>query len=89
MNQIPHEIAEEFPEEADIIRALKLSDANFERLLDQYNQVNENLHRSETNIEPVDENHAIELRKTRMQLKDQIWQLISKASDPAASDSVL
>ena len=79
MTHTPHEIAEEFPQEADRIAALKQTDAHFARLVDEYHEVNRDLHRAETNIEPTNESHEIEMRKTRMGLKDQIWRMISDA----------
>ena len=77
MSHTPHEIAEEFPQEAQRIQDLKQSDPHFSRLVDEYHDVNRALHRAETNIEPSDERHEIEMRKLRMGLKDKIWRMIS------------
>ena len=76
MGHTPHEIAAEFPQEAEQIAALRQSDAHFARLVDEYHEVNQLLHRAETNIEPTDERHEMEMRKNRMHLKDQIWQML-------------
>lgn len=77
MSNTPHELAEEFPEMAEKIHALKASDAHFERLADEYHQVNRDVHRAEANIEPTDDIHEQELRKKRMVLKDEIFRLLS------------
>ncbi|MCV6823773.1 MULTISPECIES: YdcH family protein [Halocynthiibacter] len=77
MSNTPHELAEEFPEMADKIHALKSSDAHFARLADEYHQVNRDVHRAEANIEPTDDLHEQELRKKRMALKDEIFRLLS------------
>ncbi len=77
MSHTPHELAEEFPEAVDKIHELKLSDAHFSRLVDVYHEVNRNVHRAETNVEPTDDLHLVELRKQRLSLKDQIWHMLS------------
>lgn len=70
-------LAKEFPPEADRIAHLTQSDAHFAHLVGRYHDVVENLHRAETNVGPADERHGIEMRKTRMALKDQLWRIIS------------
>ncbi len=77
MSHVPHEIAEEFPEKADLIHQLKTSDSHFARLMDEYHDVNRQVHRAETKVMPTDEIHEAELRKQRMVLKDEIWKILS------------
>lgn len=72
MSHVPHEIAEEFPHMQDEISDLKQKDAHFSRLLDEYHDLNRAIHRAETNVEPTDDYHMIEMRKKRMHLKDEI-----------------
>ena len=72
MSHTPHELAEEFPDKADKIHALKDSDAHFRKLFDEYHEVNRAIHRAETNVEPTDELNEVRLRKQRLALKDQI-----------------
>jgi len=73
MGHTPHELAEDFPAEAERISALKQTDAHFARLVEEYHAVNRAVHRAETKVEPTDDAHETELRRQRMQLKDQIW----------------
>ena len=81
MSHTPHELHEEFPEHAAQISALKQSDAHFARLIDEYHDVNRTVHRAEENIEATDDFHETDLRKQRMRLKDEIWQiLVSKTA---------
>lgn len=68
----PHQLAEEFPEHAQKIHDLKENDAHFAALADEYHTVNRDLHRMETDIEPVSDETEHELRKRRLQLKDEI-----------------
>ena len=48
MAHTPHELAEEFPEHAEKMHDLKLSDAHFARLADDYHAINRTIHRVET-----------------------------------------
>lgn len=72
MSNTPHTLGEEFPGKLDAIHALKATDAHFARLLDQYDEINDSIHRAETRIEPISEQHEAELRKHRLALKDAI-----------------
>lgn len=72
MSHVPHELAEEFPDHVEAMAALRQSDAHFARMADEYHTVNRTLHRVETNIEPMSDVEALNLRKQRMLLKDQI-----------------
>ena len=77
MSNTPHELSEEFPDQADAIHTLKTSNAHFAKLVDEYHEVNRAVHRAETNVEPTDELHEQELRKQRMALKDEIARMLA------------
>lgn len=79
MANIPHELAEEFPADAARIHALKASDAHFARLVDEYHEVNRAVHGAESRAEPTDDAREEELRRHRLALKDQIWQMLRAA----------
>lgn len=79
MSHVPHELAEEFPDFVKQIHNLKISDVHFANLSEQYHDVNREIHRVETGIEPTSDAHETELRKKRMHLKDQIAAIIFKA----------
>jgi uncharacterized protein YdcH (DUF465 family) len=78
MSHTPHELPAEFPEHADAIHRLKVSNAEFARLFDEYHTVNRAIHRAETNVEPTDELNEHKMRKERMELKDQLYQMIKE-----------
>ena len=78
MTHTPHELASDFPEHADRISQLRQSDAHFARLVDEYHGVNREVHRAETDVEPVSDAHMATLRKTRMTLKDEIYAILSR-----------
>ena len=51
MAHTPHELSEDFPDHAAKIHDLKMNDAHFARLADEYHKVNREVHRVETGIE--------------------------------------
>lgn len=77
MSNVPHELAEEFPEHTDKIHELKMGNAHFAKLFDEYHEVNRAVHRAETNIEPTDDFHIEDMRKQRMRLKDELYGMLS------------
>ena len=79
MSHTPHELSEEFPDKVELMSQLKQKDAHFARLADEYHEINREVHRAETNVEPMDELAETELRKKRAALKDDIWAILSKA----------
>jgi len=79
MSHTPHELAEEFPADIDKMHALKVSDAHFAKLFDEYHDINGKIHRAETDVEPMSDEHQAELRKQRLAMKDQIAKMLSAA----------
>ncbi|MFZ7090071.1 YdcH family protein [Primorskyibacter sp. 2E233] len=79
MSHTPHELAEEFPDKVEQMSALKQTDAHFSKLADEYHEINRQVHRAETNVEPMEQLAEEQLRKQRAALKDQIWGMLSKA----------
>ncbi|RKT32652.1 hypothetical protein BXY70_2000 [Roseovarius halotolerans] len=77
MSHTPHELHEEFPDKAEEISRLKKSDAHFARLAEEYHELNRKVHRTETNVEPVEDLIAVEMRKQRAVLKDEIYKILS------------
>lgn len=77
MTHTPHELHEEFPNHAGKITELKVSNPHFARLMDEYHALNQAVHRAETNLEPTEELHEVELRKKRAQLKDALYRMLA------------
>ncbi len=77
MTHTPHELHEEFPEHNDRIHDLKVNDAHFAKLFDEYHEINRAVHRAETNVEPVEELTEVEMRKKRMVLKDELYRMLT------------
>jgi uncharacterized protein YdcH (DUF465 family) len=72
MSNTPHTLGEEFPGQTEAIHRLKVADANFARLLEEYDEVNDQVHLAETNVKPMDHFEEEKLRKRRLQIKDAI-----------------
>jgi uncharacterized protein len=80
MSHTPHELAEEFPQAVELMHKLKLDNAHFARLAEEYHDVNRAIHRAETLVEPVSDAHETEMRRKRMVLKDEIARILSDAA---------
>jgi hypothetical protein len=78
MSHVPHELTEDFPDKAELISRLKQENAHFARLADAYHEVNRQVHRAETDLEPMDDHAQQDLRKQRMALKDQIAAMLNE-----------
>ena len=81
MSHVPHELAEDFPDQIEHIHELKINDAHFARLADEYHIVNREIHRIETGIEPTSDQRETELRKKRMVLKDELAAIMTTAKE--------
>ncbi len=79
MTHVPHDLSEEFPGHADAIHRLKTENAHFAKLSNEYHDVNRQIHRIETDVEPASDERATEYRKARMRLKDEIAAMLNGA----------
>lgn len=78
MSNTPHTLQDEFPGAADKISALKGTDAHFARLLEQYDEVNDQVHRAESRVDTVTQERETALRRERSHLKDQIARALAE-----------
>ncbi len=69
---IPHELQEEFHTQAGLIERLRESNYEFGRLTSQYEEVNRNIHRIESEEAPADDAVVKGFKKERLMLKDEI-----------------
>lgn len=77
MPHTPHELAADFPELVDRIHELKVSDPHFARLMEEYHEVNRQVHRAETRVEPMSEEAEEGLRRQRAGLKDTLYSMLT------------
>jgi len=76
LSHTPNELIDMFPEQSAKIHELKAESGEFARLFDEYHEVTREIHRGETNIEPMDDFRMEELRKRRLQMLDRVTALI-------------
>ncbi|MCL7464987.1 DUF465 domain-containing protein [Phaeovulum sp. NW3] len=77
MSNTPHTLQDEFPTQMDKIHEMKVSNAHFARLLEEYDELNDKVHRAETLVEPMEQLAEVELRKKRALVKDEIARMLS------------
>lgn len=78
MSHTPHELAADFPEFAEKIHSLRETDAHFVKMADAYHQLNRDVHRAETDVEPTSDDHLAKMRKERIALKDDLFAYLKK-----------
>lgn len=78
MITIPHELRDEFPDEAQLIARLERSSHDFKRLSAQYDEVNRDIHRIESEEAPTSDEVLEDLKKRRLALKDEIAGVLAK-----------
>lgn len=71
-----HPLVEEFPEFRDRIHHMKMENAHFKKLFDEYHEVDKELYRMEENIEPASDVAMEDLKKHRLALKDQLYAML-------------
>lgn len=79
MSNTPHTLDEEFPFDMEKLRALKVSNTRFARLLEDYDEANDKVHRAETRVDVVDTLVEGNLRKQRAAIKDEIARMLADA----------
>jgi uncharacterized protein len=78
MVRIPHDLREEFPQEAALIERLTRNDYQFKRLAERYDEVNRKIYRIETEEEPTTDQVLECLKKRRLKLKDDVAVILTK-----------
>jgi uncharacterized protein len=75
-----HDLIHELPEHRDAIHTLKMNNAHFARLFDEYHEVDHEVHRIEDNIETPSDEYTNERKAKRLALKDELLKMIQEAS---------
>lgn len=73
-----HDLHHEFPEFELEIRELKTKDAHFARLFKEYHNVDHEVRRIEQGVENTSDDYLDLQKKKRLNLKDQLFQMIKK-----------
>jgi uncharacterized protein YdcH (DUF465 family) len=76
MNVDHHDLAHEFAEHREKIHLLKMQNAHFAKLFDEYDAVTKEVERLEGERIPVGDEVFEDLKKQRLQLKDQLYAML-------------
>ena len=75
----PNELTQIFARDRDLLTRLKLEDAHYARLAEEYHAVNREVHRIEAETEAASDERFETLKKQRLALLDKITRIITKA----------
>jgi len=76
-----HHLALEFPEFRYQIHVLKTTDHHFAKLYQEYNDLDDEIRRTELEIEAHSDAFLESLKLRRIQLKDELYAMLQKASE--------
>lgn len=68
-----HQLTVDFPEFETKIHELKMEDNHFKKLFDEYDQLDHEIYRIESNTEPASDDALNSLRLERVRIKDAIY----------------
>ena len=71
-----HDLRHEFPEHADRIHELKMTDEQFRVLFDQYHALDREVRRIELDIQPTGDEYLEERKRERVRLKDALYSML-------------
>lgn len=74
-----HDLVHELPEYREKIHELKVNDHHFAKLFDEYHEVDHEVRRIEQEIETPSDEYTEELKKKRLNLKDQLFEMLKQA----------
>ena len=75
-----HDLIHELPEHKERIHELKMSDKRFSKLFDKYHDIDTQVRNIEEGIETPSDDFTEELKKERLQLKDELFGMIMNVS---------
>lgn len=73
---LSHDLHKEFPGFADRIQTLKTGNNHFARLYDEYGTLDHRIVKAEEGIAPMEDLALESLKKERLKLKDQLYQIL-------------
>lgn len=72
----PHELHDEFPQDAEVLHCLKIGNPHFVQLADRHHAVNREIHRIAAEIEAASDERLEALKRERLHLLDEIAAMI-------------
>lgn len=74
-----HSLAKELPEYKEQIHQLKMENRHFAKLADQYHDLDNEIIRIEEGVENTTDEYVDGLKKKRLHLKDELFEMLKKA----------
>jgi hypothetical protein len=74
-----HDLVHEFPELRDRIHEMKIGDAHFRRLFDEYHELTSTVEKMEDEVTPVTTETEKSAKIRRIRLKDELYRLLTAA----------
>lgn len=71
-----HDLLHELPESKEAIHYLKINNSHFAKLFEEYHNMDHEVHRIETGVETTSDEYLEDQKKTRLNLKDQLYTMI-------------
>jgi uncharacterized protein YdcH (DUF465 family) len=71
-----HDLSAEFPEFKEKIHELKMNNNHFKVIFEKYQELDKAIYRSETRIDLLSNEQEEVLRKQRLKIKDELYQLL-------------
>lgn len=76
MSEHHHDLVTDFPEHKEHIHELKMGNAHFRKLFEQYTEFNKLIYRAENRLDVISEHEEEVLRKKRLQTKDELYKML-------------
>lgn len=73
-----HSLVKDLPEHKHTIRHLKMHNTHFAKLFDSYDDLEKEVHEIEQNNSRVGDDYIESLKKRRVHLKDELFEIIQK-----------
>lgn len=78
MSHTPHDLHAEFPDATEALHTLKTDNVHFGKLAAQYHDLNREIHRIDSGLEPASDDRTEQLKKERLSILDQVAVMISE-----------
>ncbi len=78
-----HDLIHEFPQHKDAIHNLKMNNAHFAKLFDEYHELDHEIHRIEQGVENTGDAYLETKKKERLLLKDKLYNIIKDEKETA------
>jgi uncharacterized protein YdcH (DUF465 family) len=75
-----HDLIHEFPEFKERIHELKMQDAHFRRMFDDYHELTRSVEKMEDEVTPVSTRTEEEAKLKRLQLKDALYKMLKESA---------